>query len=405
MNHKPYLRGVLTHTVFPFESLYDTAPDGESLEVVLPGIEAARPQPGKFIFQRFARFLPFSPEHMQEADSLGEGNTPLLKAPKSLQENTGLHNLWLKNETVNPTWSFKDRGSLTTIFMARVMQETVTATISTGNMGNSMAAYSAHAGMEAVVFIPHFSPVEKVGAMAIHGARIIRIKAPDYSAMKSAVLEQGLKQRLRIVSGNGPLRTEGYKLTSFELFEQFNESIPDFIAVPTSACGHIRGVFKGFLELKAAGLIHSLPRMIIVQAEVNSPIVSAYNKGLEDIIPFKDFSTVAEAITSGNPAGGKDLLYTARKYNWLAESASEEEILDSQRVLAAAGFFTEPSSALSVAALRKQTAKGFIPPDARVVLMLTGSGLKDMRALTHQPAPVQDIELQDLDRVMASLEC
>ena len=127
------------------------------------------------------------------------------------------------------------------------------ATISTGNMGHSIAAYAANAGLRAVVFVPPFAPQEKVMAMAMHGAHVIKVAAPDYAQMKNTVLGLAGRLKLRIVSGNGPIRVEGYKLTAFEMFEQMGGEVPDFVAVPTSACGHIRGIFKGYRELQAAG--------------------------------------------------------------------------------------------------------------------------------------------------------
>ena len=230
----------------------------------------------------------------------GEGNTPLVEAGPRLAAFSGLERLWLKNETQNPTGSFKDRGSLTCVFMARERGEPTLATVSTGNMGHSIAAYAARAGLRALVFVPEFAPREKLLPMTLHGATVIKVRAPDYALMKQTVLGLAGEFNLRIVSGNGPIRVEGYKLTAFELYEQTRGELPDYIAVPTSACGHLRGLFKGFRELQAAGLIRRCPRMIVVQAANNSPIVSALKQGAEHVIPFANFHTVAEAITSGN---------------------------------------------------------------------------------------------------------
>ena len=307
------LVSTLTGREYPFERLEEFADNGEALEVAIAGIERARPRPGHHLWERFAEFLPF--KAMDASASLGEGNTPLVDAGGRLKSFAGIDRLLLKNETQNPTWSFKDRGSLACIFMAQEMGERTTATISTGNMGHSIAAYGARAGIKPLVFVPEFAPREKLMAMTIHGATVIRVRAPDYAGMKKAVLGLAKDFKLRIVSGNGPIRVEGYKLTAFELFEQLQGEPPDYIAVPTSACGHIRGLFKGFRELLAAGLIRRLPRMIVVQAANNSPIVSAIKQGAKHIIPFSNFHTVAEAITTGNPMGGDEIIakaYAAR---------------------------------------------------------------------------------------------
>lgn len=390
------LVSTLTGRQYPFARLEEFADNGEALEVALPGIDRARPRPGVHLWERFAEFLPF--KRMNPAVSLGEGNTPLVPAGKGLTDFTGLRRLLLKNETQNPTWSFKDRGSLTCVFMARERKERITATISTGNMGHSIAAYAARAGLQSLAFVPNFVSLEKLLPMSLHGAAIIKIRAPDYSLMKQAVSELAAEFNLRIVSGNGPIRVEGYKLTAFELWEQLGGEVPDFIAVPTSACGHIRGVFKGYRELLAAGLIRRLPRMIVVQAANNSPIVTAIKRRLKQVVPFANAHTVAEAITSGNPMGGNEIIDKANRHNWPAEDVTEKEILDCQRRLARDGCFVEPAAATTLGAVRKLRHTGAIPPTASVVLLLTGAGLKSLGPLRKQRVKLIDTQLQTLRR-------
>jgi len=387
---------------YPFDRIEEFADNGESLEVVISNLNKAKIKLGKYLWERFSDFLPF--DNMDENFSLGEGNTPLLKATKRLQEFTGIPNLLLKNETQNPTGSFKDRGSLTCIFMAKEFGEKVTATISTGNMGHSISAYGAKAGIKVIVFIPEFVPKEKIIPMAMHGATIIKVIAQDYSEMKKKILELAKELNLRIVSGNGPIRVEGYKLTAFEMFEQMEGKVPDYITVPTSACGHIRGLFKGYKELQEAGIIKQLPKMIIVQAKNNSPIVSAIKQGKKNIIPFTNFHTIAEAITSGNPMGGDEIIHKAYQYGWLAEDVTEDEILESQHELAKSGFFVEPSAATSLYAVKKLKQAGKIHPEETVILMLTGSGLKDMNVFKYQKSEIIETNIntvsQDLIRIL-----
>ena len=400
----PTLLSTLTGRQYPFERLEEFAENGEALEVALPGIERARARPGRHLWERFAEFLPF--ETMSASVSLGEGNTPLAPAGDQLRAYTGLEHLLLKNETQNPTWSFKDRGSLACIFMAQALGEKVTATISTGNMGHSVAAYAAKAGIRAVVFVPEFAPAEKLRPMAMHGATVLKVRAPDYALMKKTVLGLAREFNLRIVSGNGPIRAEGYKLTAFEMWEQMGGESPDFIAVPTSACGHIRGLFKGYRELLAAGLVRRLPRMIVVQAANNSPIVTAIKRGLKHVVPFSNFHTIAEAITTGNPMGGDEIIDKAAKHDWLAEAVTEEDILESQRRLARGGYLVEPAAATTLGAVRKLRRAGTIAPGASVVLMLTGAGLKDLEALKEQPFEVVESRVEtvrrDLEQALAA---
>ncbi|MEA2021574.1 MAG: threonine synthase [Candidatus Caldatribacteriota bacterium] len=391
----PKLISTISGIEYPLERIEEFADNGESLEVLIPDIESARIDSGENLWQRYLDFLPFN--KVKPDLHLGEGNTPLIRADRRLQEFTGIKDLFLKNETQNPTWSFKDRGSLACIYMAREMKENVTATISSGNMGNSIAAYGAKAGIKVIVFVPEFVPKEKIFSMFIHDAKIIRVKADDYSKMKKHILGFAKKLKLRIVSGNGPIRVEGYKLTAFEMFEQMKKRVPDYIAVPTSACGHIRGIFKGYWELQKAGFIDKLPRMIIVQAENNSPIVSAIKQGKDQIIPFSNFHTIAEAITTGNPMGGRELIHKAKKYHWLAESVTEEEILQSQRKFGEVGYFVEPASATSLYAVKKLRKAGKIEKDATVVLMLTGTGLKDLDIFQNYRVDVMESDIENIE--------
>lgn len=395
----PKLISTISGIEYPLERIEEFADNGESLEVSIPDIENAKINPGENLWQRYLDFLPFN--KVKPDLHLGEGNTPLIRADRRLQEFTGINDLFLKNETQNPTWSFKDRGSLACIYMAKEMKENMTATISSGNMGNSIAAYGAKAGIKVIIFVPEFVPKEKIFSMFIHGAKVIRVKSDDYSKMKKHILGLAKKLKLRIVSGNGPIRVEGYKLTAFEMFEQMKKRVPDYIAVPTSACGHIRGIFKGYRELQKAGFIDKLPRMIIVQAKNNSPIVSAIKQGKDRVIPFSNFHTIAEAITTGNPMGGGELIHKAKNYHWMVESVTEEEILDSQKKFGEVGYFVEPASATSLYAVKKLYEAEKIEKDATVVLMLTGTGLKDLDVFQHYQVDVLESNLHHIEKILS----
>jgi threonine synthase len=396
-----YLVSTITGAEYPLARREEFAENGESLEVRMPHIRSARIRPGNHVAERFRDFLPFEAPDID--CSLGEGNTPLLRGDLRLTEFAGIPDLFLKNETQNPTWSFKDRGSLTCVWMAREQGENLLATISTGNMGHSVAAYAARAGLRAIVFVPEFATREKLAAMSIHGASIVRVHAPDYSAMKRRLLDLAARLRFRLVSGNGPVRAEGYKLTAFELFQQMGGNVPDYVAVPTSACGHCRGLFKGFRELKEAGLTPHLPKMIVVQAANNAPIVTGIRRGLDTVVPFSNFHTIAEAITTGNPQGGDEIVRKAKEFGWPAMAVTEEEILEGQTLLARSGYFVEPAAATTLHAVRNLVQKGELKRDASVVLMLTGSGLKDLEALAHHDARVIDTGVDEAEKTISSL--
>jgi len=385
----------------PWERYGEYAQNGESLEVRIPDIEKARIREGDFIWDRFRDFLPF--DGFDAEISLGEGATPLIAAPPDLQAYCGVEDLSLKNETANPTWSFKDRGTLTCIALSKALKETLTATVSTGNMGHSLAAYGARAGLRVLVFVPAYTPAEKIAAIGIHGAEIFRVRTRDYAGMKKTLLALAEEQGLRIVSGNGPFRVEGYKLTAFELFEQTGGKLPDFIAVPTSACGHIRGLFKGFVELQKAGLIRDLPKMIVVQAANCSPLVTAIKAGLKQPLPVKDVHTLAEAISGGDPPGGEEILEKAYRYGWPAEFVTEAEILIAQKTLARAGYFVEAAAATSLGAVKKLRENGRIASGSSVLLMLTGAGLKDIGILKYHSADIRNITVRALGTEMQKI--
>jgi threonine synthase len=308
----------------------------------------------------------------------------------------GIEQLYFKNETQNPTWSFKDRGSFSTIMMAKAYNEQMTATISTGNMGHSIAAFGAKAGIETIIFVPEYTPEEKINAMTIHEATVVKVIADDYSEMKKEILSTAQALDIRMVSGNNPIRVEGYKSVAFELYEQFGQGLPDYIAVPVSACGHIRGIFKGFRELKAAGFIDQLPKMIVVQAKNNAPIVKALEENKKEIMPFSQFHTIAEAITSGNPYGGNEIIDKALRYDWLYASVAEDDILAGQKLLAQEGYFVEPATATLIHGVKQLASDQKIQSTDRVVLMLTGSGLKDMDVFEHHHLKTKTIELKDV---------
>ena len=212
---KAKLISTISQEIYPFSRIQETAENGEPLEVFLPDINKASIHSGVHIWRRFADFLPLQ---IDEDLSLKEGNTPLETAPEELKANCGIEKLFLKNETLNPTGSFKDRGSLLVTSMCRKLNETATATISTGNMGSSISAFGKKAGLKTIVFIPQDTPNDKIRLMSQYGSVIFKVEAPDYSLMKQELLKLGTELGVRIVSGNGPIRVEGYKLAAFEMY-------------------------------------------------------------------------------------------------------------------------------------------------------------------------------------------
>lgn len=371
---------------------------GETLDLQPVGEWSGVRRRGRSIYERFRDFWYLSVE--PEQCSLGEGQTPLIKAPPLLKRYTGLDRLFLKNETTNPTWSFKDRGTVACCAIARQCGESYLATISTGNMGQSIAAYAARCGMKALIIAPKTAAPEKLRAAAIYGATIIQIDTNDLCELKHRVADLATKHALRVTSGANPFRIEGYKFEAFEIWEQMDGIVPDFIAVPTSAGGHIRGVFKGWLELERSGLVESLPTMVLVQPTQNAPLATALSTDLPEPLAFPPAPTLASALTSNDPPGGKELLRLAICNGWLGSDVSEEEIREGWQVAAQSGLWVEPSSAIVFPALKRLAAHGRIPRDAVVVAIMTGAGHKDSGVMKDVSFNIQPARLEELEGII-----
>lgn len=384
----------------PDAGLREFSDSGESLEwrmQIAPGQHSD--SSGKTVWERWHSFLP---DFLIKTPrlSLGEGDTPLIQAPEKLCSFTGIKDFWLKMETANPTCSFKDRGSRAAASLSLSLGESCLAVISTGNMGHSTAAYGAMAGMPVLIFVPRFIPAEKTIAARMHGATIVRIDSDDYSELKSILLDEAPKLGIRITSGNNPFRIEGYKTGAFELFEQCKEKLPDWVAVPTSACGHIRGLFKGFQELFHAGLISQIPGMILVQPGGNSPVATAVRRCLDRIIPVAESRTIATALSSSDPPGGNEIVRMAKKFHWLASIVDENEILPARSMMSLSGILSETSAALTIPALKSLKIENKISPNDRVVMMVTGSGLKESLHCHEIPGRMIDCPIHEVRGIL-----
>ncbi len=341
---------------------------------------------GKSVWERFVQFFPF------EIDldlSLGEGDTPLIRARK-LSKELGIQ-LYLKNETVNPTWSFKDRGTFLGIHRALQLGFDKVGTVSTGNMAASVAAYASKAGLKAYILVSSNIAEEKLKQIAVYGAEIIKVRG-DYGKLYYESLKLGQTLGIYFINSDDPFRIEGYKSISFEIVE---EVMPDYIVVPTSSGGLIRGIIKGFLELKKSELIDRLPTFVCVQAEGCSPIYKAFIEGKEKIERFENPHTIAHAIENPYPPSGNAVLRLLKKLNGICVAVSDEEILKAQRMLAQEGIFVQPASATGIAAVKKLREEGRIREDERVVSILTGTGLKTLHQLGR--FGVRECEMEKLE--------
>lgn len=343
--------------------------------------------------ERYADFFPYI--HIDPFLSLGEGYTPLVNSAV-LAEKVGVKNLYLKNESANPTWSFKDRGTVIGIQVAKKLGYTRIGTVSTGNMAASVAAYGAKANLETFVFVSANIAQEKLNPIAIYRPILVKVEG-DYSNMYYESLKIGKENNIFFINSDQIYRTEGAKTIAFEICEQLNFDLPDYVIVPTSAGGHIRGINKGFQEFYRAGIIHKIPKIICGQAAGCSPIVNAFTKKEKTITRVENPHTIAHAIENPFPPSGNATLKMLEQINSIAVNVSEEEIIQAQALQAESGIFGQPASCVPLAVALKLGKQNFFKMEDRVVLVVTGSGLKYAAAFdSHELKKPYECKLEDL---------
>ncbi len=350
---------------------------------------------------RWFEFLPI--EERAAIVSLGEGYTPLVRS-RRLGDELGIPRLLLKNDTVLPTGSLKDRSNAVGLSRAKELRHKTVAVISTGNAAASVAAYAAAAGLESVVMVPEgISPSRVIQARA-YGATVVVIEGNFEQAAllyKSAVQEFGWYDCL----STNPYRNEGKKSYAYELFDQLDEHVPNWVIHPTAGGTGLYAMWKGYNELLTLGWVHRVPKLVAAQSEAAAPIVAAFEKGRSDVEPVVAKETVAESIQVGNPrAMGWRALEAIRGSKGSAVALSEDEILGAQSLLARlAGIFAEPAGAVSVAAVRKLREQGVINRGDLVVCTITGHGLKQPSAISIPEEELRPIP-PDLDALRNRLQ-
>ena len=313
--------------------------------------------------------------------SLGEGNTPLTLTPR-LANRIGLKHLYLKNDTLLPSGSLKDRSNSVGLSVAREMGFSTVTVMSTGNAAASVAAYAAAAGLKSVVLVPSGTAPAKIIQARVHGAAVVVIEGSfdnEVAALyKAAVQEFGWYDCL----SSNPYRAEGKKSYAYEMADQLDGQVPDWVIHPTAGGTGIFAMWKGYRELLALGVITLAPRLVAAQSEAAAAIVQAFQSGVADVPPTAATATVAESIRVGNPAAvGWRALAAVRESQGVAVSVSDAEILEAQSLTAmTAGIFAEPAAATSVAAAAKLRAAGLIQAEDIVVCNVTGHGLKQAEA-------------------------
>ena len=332
---------------------------------------------------RYRDLLPIEGERVVDTQA---GFTPLVQA-HNLGRALGLRNLWIKNDTVNPTFSFKDRPVSIASTRARELGFEVLACASTGNLAGSVAAHAAKAGMRAFIFIPSdLEPAKIVGA-SIYEPTIIAVDGnyDDVNRLSSEVAD--LYPWAFVNINLRPYYSEGSKTLAFEVAEQLGWRLPDAVVVPIASASMFTKVHKGFAELQQVGLVDSgTVRMIGAQAEGCSPVVQAARAGSVDVQPVRP-NTIAKSLAIGNPADGYYALKIVQQTRGALEAVEDPEIVEGIRLLARTeGIFAETAGGVTVGVLKKLVLAGKIDPDEVVVAYITGNGFKTVDAVAEHVA-------------------
>jgi threonine synthase len=367
----------------PLEVAYD-------YEAIARVVSRERIAAGPPSIWRYADLLPASAEG---AVDLGAGWTPLIRADR-LAAALGLGELWVKNDTMNPTGSFKDRVTSVALTKARELGFKVAACASTGNLANSVAAHAARAGMRSYVFIPQDLEQQKVVTTAVYGGNLIAIDG-NYDEVNRLCAEL-TSEHPSWAFVNVNVRTyyaEGSKTLAFEVAEQLGWRAPDHVVVPIASGSQLCKIHKGFQELAKVGLLDEEPAVRVsgAQALGCSPVATAFAEGHDFVRPVRP-STIAKSLAIGNPADGPYALDVVRSTGGSIGAVTDEEIVDGIRLLARTeGIFAETAGGVTIATLAKMAAQGIVRRDERVVAYITGNGLKTLDAVAPVCGPTATI--------------
>ncbi len=347
------------------------------------------------------KYLPFFPlSEDSKIISLNEGNTPFVRLQKTGKE-LRQPKLFLKNEGMNPTGVFKDRGSFVEISKAVELKAKAVVCASTGNMAASVAAYSAVAGLPCYVLIPENTPLGKLAQAMSYGARVLSIRGTYADCCELA--EKMAAKYDFYLAGDYVFRSEGQKTIAFEIVEQLNFTSPDFVIVPVGCGTNLAAIWKGFLEFKKLGFIKKLPKIIGVQPEGCSTVIAAFERKLKKAPFVAHPQTICSAVGIGRPLDDLKCLEAIRDSKGIGITVSDSEAIRAQLDLGEQeAIFLEPSAALPLAAIRKLKKKKLLKKSDTVVLIATGAGLKDPKSAldAHPTPPSVEPEMAEIDRFL-----
>jgi len=399
----------------PTKGLYTCKKCGGKLEI-LYDYDAIAEKVGKREFAKrragvwkYFELLPVASK--KNIVTLDEGGMPLLEA-KNLARELGMRRLLLKDETKNPTGSFKDRPMSVGLSKAVEFGARKVVTASSGNAAIALAAYAAKAGIECYAFVPAEAAASKLAQLSMYGAHVVKaahkgVGDPTYELMRAA----WKKFRWHPVPSCGafnPYQPEGSKTISYEICEQLSWRVPDWVVVPVGAGTLLSGNAKGYFEFEQLGLVKGVPHFAAVQAEGCAPLVKAFREGTppHEIQTWPNPNTVAGGLVDPYPWDADTAIPAIERSNGAAQDVSDVEILEAEKLLAKSeGVFAEPSSAAGLAGLRRLLEGGIIDRSDVVVVEVTGSGLKDVGVamkLVEEPSVIEP-ELEQLEKFLKKI--
>lgn len=329
------------------------------------------------------RYAPLLPVADTAPVDLGAGWTPLVRAER-LGAELGLRDLWIKDDTANPTGSFKDRVVSVALTKARELGFKVAACASTGNLANAVAAHAARAGMASIVFIPHDLERAKVVTTAIYGGSVVAVRGSYDDVNRLCAELTGEHPDWAFANVNmRAYYAEGSKTLAFEVAEQLGWRAPDHVVVPIGSGSQLTKVAKGFRELSRLGILEDTGgvRVSGAQSAGCAPVATAFAEGSDVVRPVRP-RTIAKSLAIGNPADGWYALDEVRRSGGAVGSVTDQEVVDAIGLLARTeGIFAETAGGVTIATLAKLAATGVVRPEERVVALVTGHGLKTVEAI------------------------
>lgn len=351
-------------------------------------------------YWRYHELLPI--ESKSNIVSIGAGMTPLIKAEK-LGKALGLNNLYIKNDSMNPTFSFKDRPAGIAVSKAKEFGLSAVGCASTGNLASATAAHAAKGDFPCYIFAPSDIEHAKITQALSYGANFIAVDG-TYDDANRIAAQIGDSKGIGIVNINmRSYYVEGSKTLAYEVAEQLDWKVPDQLVVPVGSGAMLNAICKGFEELENLSLLNSVSGMHIIAAQPHgcAPIVDAFKKNITEVTPVENPDTIAKSLAIGDPGDGQYVLKRLKQYNGFAEESNNKEILDAILLLARTeGIFTEPAGGVSIAVLKKLVEEGKIDKNDSTICYVTGNGLKTTEVMM-EVLPKPQVMQADVAKIAA----